>query len=73
MSKAIDKLNKNKARDPFQLQAEHFQFAANINVRTYITHIINRILTEGETPKSLSTSLLIPLVKSHKNFNVRPK
>lgn len=63
---AINKLNKNKARDPHQMVAEHFQFAKNEKVRTYITYIINRIFTEHETPKSLSVSLIIPLVKSYK-------
>jgi hypothetical protein len=64
---AIDRLKKNKSRDPFQLKAEHFALAIKQeNFLAYLTDTINKLFISKELPQSLSTSLIIPLVKSHK-------
>ena len=66
VSKAINKLNRDKARDPFQIKAEHFVHAVNPTFLTYLTQLINSIFNEEEIPKSICTSVIMPLVKSNK-------
>ena len=63
---AILSLSKDKSRDPFQLKSEHFSNAINDSFTPCLTKIINNIVTAKDLPPSLSTSLIIPRIKSHK-------
>ena len=72
---AIKKLNRNKSRDPFELQAEHFINAAQDEESPFIRHltqIINKIFHCEEIPDILCTSLIIPLVKSYQKSLADP-
>ena len=66
VSKAIHNLNANKARDPFQLQAEHLMHAPENEFLSYITRLLNDLFREENLPECLSTSIIIPLAKSNK-------
>ena len=68
---AILSLSKDKSRDPFQLKSEHFSNAINDSFTPCLTKIINNIVTAKDLPPSLSTSLIIPLIKSHKKISQR--
>ena len=63
---AVNSLNKGKARDPFDLQAEHFIPAMNDQTTLYLANVINSILHADNLPPSLAKSLIIPLVKSYR-------
>lgn len=62
----INKLQLGKSRDPFQLLSEHYKYATSDIFNDYLTKLINRIFHSKHIPTSLSTSIIIPLVKSHK-------
>lgn len=64
VSKAIKKLNQNKAKDPFQIQAEHLIFAPENEFLTYLTRLLNDLFNDENLPDLLSTSIIIPLAKS---------
>lgn len=64
--KAINHLSKDKTRDPFNLKAEHFIFAVSDNFVPKNTGLINGIFHSKEFPSVLSTSMILPLVKSFK-------
>ena len=66
VTNAVNSLNKGKARDPFELQAEHFIHAMNDQTASYIANVINRILQEDNLPPSLAKSLIIPLANSYR-------
>ena len=66
VKQAILTLSKNKTRDPFNLRAEHFIYAANETFVQYITKLINKLFQASTLPPALCTSLIIPLVKNHK-------
>ena len=66
VSRAIRKLNTNKSRDPFQLQAEHFLHALESGFLTLITRLLNDLFKDENLPQCLSTSIIIPLLKSPK-------
>ena len=59
---ALKHLKTEKARDPFQLKAEHFIYAQSEQFTAYLTELINNIFTSAVLPPSLIPSL----VKSHK-------
>ena len=61
---SIKDLNDNKAFDPFDLKAEHFKSVPPSTVH-YITKLINDIMNCDDLPTCLSSSILIPLVKSY--------
>ena len=58
-------MNNNKASDPFDLKVEHFK-AAPESIVDYLTNLINELMSSDELPRSLSTSILVPLVKSYR-------
>ena len=64
--KAIKYLKKGKTKDPFELTAEHFFHAISEPFIKCIKELMNNIFTSGDLPKDMSTSLIIPLIKSHK-------
>ena len=66
VSSVIDKLQTGKSRDPFQLLSEHYKYASSDTFNEYLTKLINKIFRSKDIPASLSTSIIIPLVKSHK-------
>ena len=66
VSKAINKLNANKSRDPFQLQAEHFLHAPGEEFLSHITRLLNDLLKEKNLSECLSTSIVVPLAKLSK-------
>ena len=57
-------VNKNKAKDPFHLKAEHFIYASSTTFVQEIAKIINKIF-KSNCPEALSVSVIIPLVKSY--------
>ena len=63
---ATKKLKTGKSRDPFQLKAEHYIYAQSDSFISYLTTLINKILASENIPEVLSTSIIIPLVKSYK-------
>ena len=63
---AVNHLKKNKSRDPFELKAEHYIYALGDHFTSYLTRLINNIFASNDIPPSLSISIIIPLVKSHK-------
>jgi len=66
VANAINKLKNGKSRDPFQIKAEHYIYAQSDIFNPYLTGIINKVFSSTTIPSSLSTSIIIPLVKSHK-------
>ena len=66
VSNALKNLNCGKSRDPFQIKAEHYLHAKSDIFIDYLTELINKILTTKKLPDLLSTSIIIPLLKSHK-------
>ena len=63
---AIKHLHVNKSSDPFLIKSEHFTTISNENLNLWLTSFFNHILNSGKVPEILSTSLIIPLVKSYK-------
>ena len=66
VSEAIHKLNTNKSRDPFQLQAEHLLHAPKAQFLTFLTQLLNDLFADRDLPQCLSTSIIVPLSKSNK-------
>ena len=67
IKKAIKSLNLGKSRDPFNLLAEHLHLANDNNdFNKWMTDFLNNLFQTGIAPKALSTSLIVPLVKSYK-------
>ena len=69
----IKKLKLHKTSDPFFLTSEHIIFAESESLVNWMSNFYNRIFEQNNTPISLSTSIIHPLVKSYKkslqNFN----
>lgn len=63
---AIQSLNKNKTFDPLDIKAEHFIHCSNDKVLTYLSNLINKILSSPRLPPVLATSHIIPIIKSHR-------
>eukprot|EP00111_Clytia_hemisphaerica_P019553 TCONS_00057647-protein len=63
---AINSLNKNKTFDPYEIKAEHFIHCTNEKVLSYIANLVNRILNAPRLPTILSTSHIVPILKSHR-------
>ena len=66
VEEAIMSLNRNKTSDPFNIKAEHFIHSISPNMLSYITPLINDILNTTDLPPALSTSIIIPIMKSSK-------
>ena len=66
LAKAIRALKLGKSTDPFQVGSEHIIFADNIHLLTWLCDFFNSIFKNGQTPPCLSTSKMIPFVKSLK-------
>ena len=66
--KAIRTLHKEKAYDPFGIKAEHFIYAFESCSQNfhYLKQIINNVFTSNQFPELLSTSHIVPVIKSHK-------
>ena len=67
--KAIKSLNKDKAYDPFDMKAEHFIHVFDCPSDRNLSHlssIINQVMISEKFPASLSTSHIIPIIKSHR-------
>ncbi|XP_065664150.1 uncharacterized protein LOC124812466 [Hydra vulgaris] len=62
----ISKLNSNKSPDSYGLSAEHLKNSHNNNLLLWLAKFYNSILSNGKVPNDLSTSTIIPLVKSYK-------
>ena len=63
---AISQLKSNKSRDSFSITAEHLKHSSCEELMSWLTEFYNFILNHGNVPESMSTSLIIPLVKSYK-------
>ena len=66
IEKIFKLLKLGKAVDPFGIVAEHFIFAENDMIKSWLLNLFNEIFDKGETSALLSTSKMIPLVKSLK-------
>nr|XP_047127737.1 uncharacterized protein LOC124808603 [Hydra vulgaris] len=62
----ISQLNSNKSPDSYGLSAEHLKNSHNNNLLLWLAKFYNSILSNGKVPNDLSTSTIIPLVKSYK-------
>ena len=64
---SIQSLHLQKSMDPFSIKAEHFLHLQQCKELTiYLKELYNHIIASGYVPQILSTSLIIPLVKSYK-------
>ena len=63
---AINGMNKNKTSDPFDIKAEHYIYCINDTSLSYLTRLINKIMVSTKLPPALSTSLIVPIMKSHR-------
>ena len=59
-------LKLNKTTDPMNITAEHLIFAENEKMKIWLRNFFNNIFDKGEVSALLSTSKMIPLVKSLK-------
>ncbi|XP_047144719.1 uncharacterized protein LOC124818207 [Hydra vulgaris] len=62
----ISQLNSDKSPDSYGLSAEHLKNYHNNNLLLWLAKFYNSILSNGKVPNDLSTSTIIPLVKSYK-------
>jgi hypothetical protein len=65
---AIMSLKKNKARDGFELVAEHLQQAPKLTA-DFLTPVINKIIETGKIPPRLKEGLVHPIHKKGKPKN----
>ena len=63
---AIRALKLGKSTDPFQVGSEHIIFADCDNLSIWLCDFFNNIFKNGVTPPCMSTSKMVPLVKSMK-------
>ena len=56
----------NKSRDPNNIRAEHFMFSNSESLYKWLSVFFNHIIESKYVPTALSTSIIIPLVKSYK-------
>ena len=66
VSNAPKHLHEGKSRDPFQIMTEHYLYAQSETFISYLTKLKNNILISKDIPDILSTSIIIPLLKSQK-------
>ena len=66
IDKATAALKLGKSTDPFQVGSEHIIFAGNAQLSSWLCDFYNHIFRTGHTPPCMSTSKMIPLVKSLK-------
>lgn len=66
VKEAIALLKCSKSPDPFGVVAEHIKYADNDEIYTWLTEPYNSMFNLGTTAQCLSTSIIIPLVKSYK-------
>ena len=59
-------LKRNKSRDPNNIRAEHFMFSKSESLYKWLSVLFNHIIESKYVPTALSTSIIIPLVKSYK-------
>ena len=64
--KSISMLKLGKSRDQYGILAEHIKFADNDNFISWLTTFYNNISRNNKLPENLSSSIIIPLVKSYK-------
>ena len=69
---ALQLLNRGKSLDQFNISSEHFIHIKNDAFFKYLTELYNEIFRSGETPQQLSSSIIIPLVKSFKKSLSNP-
>ena len=63
---AVNSLNKNKTSDPYEIKAEHLINCTNEKTVSYLADLVNRILNAPRLPPILSTSHIVPIMKSHR-------
>ena len=64
MFEAISNLKLNKSCDSFYITAEHLKYSKCDQLIGWLTNFFNSIFQSGYVPYSLSSSMIIPLVKS---------
>ncbi|XP_047129475.1 uncharacterized protein LOC124809429 [Hydra vulgaris] len=67
---AISALKSNKSSDSFGISAEHLKHANCDALTQWLINFLNFSINYGWTPKSMSLSIIILLVKSYKKFLV---
>ncbi|XP_065650767.1 uncharacterized protein LOC136078878 [Hydra vulgaris] len=69
---AISCLKLNKTKDAFGISAEHLKYLRCEAQIEWLKKFFTFSLNHGQTPKSMSTSLIIPLAKSYKKSLTDP-
>ncbi|XP_065643004.1 uncharacterized protein LOC136074597 [Hydra vulgaris] len=69
---AISCLKLNKCHDHFNISAEHLKYAQCDTLTQWIRKFFHFSINHGWTPTSMSTSTIIPLVKSYKKSLTDP-
>ncbi|XP_065643112.1 uncharacterized protein LOC136074699 [Hydra vulgaris] len=69
---AISCLKLNKTKDAFGISAEHLKYLRCEALIEWLKKFFTFSLNHGQTPKSMSTSLIIPLAKSYKKSLTDP-
>ncbi|XP_047127626.1 uncharacterized protein LOC124808526 [Hydra vulgaris] len=62
----ILKLRSNRSRDSYGITAEHLKYSYNNNLLTWLSKFYNNIFINGAVLEYLSTSVIVPIVKSFK-------
>ena len=65
---AISSLKKNKAKDEFDITAEHLQHASS-SIAAFITPTVNEIFNTGVIPQCLKSGIIHPIHKKGKETN----
>ncbi|XP_065666219.1 uncharacterized protein LOC136087412 [Hydra vulgaris] len=68
----VSRLKLNKSKDAFGISAEHLKNASCEALTEWLRKFFNFSINHGQTPKSMSTSLIIPLAKSYKKSLTDP-
>jgi hypothetical protein len=69
VAEAVTKMKKNKAKDEYNLTAEHLQFAQEESV-SFLTPLVNKIMNDSSVPSKLKGGLLHPIHKKGKSKNL---
>ncbi|XP_065684255.1 uncharacterized protein LOC136096659 [Hydra vulgaris] len=62
----ILKLRSNRSRDSCGITAEHLKYSYNNNLLTWLSKFYINIFNNGAVPEYLSTSIIVPIMKSYK-------
>ena len=69
VNEAIGKLKLNKAKDEYDLTAEHLRNARD-EIVPFLTQVINVILNEARMPNIIKGGVLRPILKKNNKYNI---